>query len=154
MKTVDICIVTLDNKSVIADIVKKCIETGETETRVVEMATMLMNNVPLNYGAFCFAIIANGEPVGIARAEKYPVWYEDGNIGYYIAPEHRRKGYATQVVPLLADFCIKHRFPKLTAVASITNVASIKTLERSNWKPSGIRYDWSMAKIGVEYIRR
>ncbi len=53
---------------------------------------------------------------------------DGGNIGYAIRPSERRKGYATQMLSLILEFCKELGLDKVLLDCDETNIASEKTM--------------------------
>lgn len=53
---------------------------------------------------------------------------DGGNIGYAIRPSERRKGYATQMLSLVLEFCKELGLDKVLLDCDETNIASEKTM--------------------------
>lgn len=76
--------------------------------------------------------------------------YIGGNVGYGIAPQHRRKGYATKGLGLLLKEAKKAGLKKLLIAARDDNVGSWKAIEKNGgvleniitvpWEDSGQKY--------------
>ncbi len=53
---------------------------------------------------------------------------DGGNIGYAVRPSERRKGYATQMLYLVLEFCKELGLDKVLLDCDETNIASEKTM--------------------------
>ncbi|PCH76625.1 MAG: hypothetical protein COB98_05635 [Flavobacteriaceae bacterium] len=77
--------------------------------------------------------LLNGTHIGFAKA----VFFEGEGveIGYAILPSFWRKGYASEIIKFMKDYCLENH-PKLTlmAVVDTQNIASIKVLEKADFK--------------------
>ena len=75
---------------------------------------------------------AEGEFVGYGmfnRTVEEKDWFD---IGMYVNPDHRKKGYGTWIIDRLANTCIEKGW-RPTAGCAFENTASKKTLERSGF---------------------
>jgi ribosomal-protein-alanine N-acetyltransferase len=62
-------------------------------------------------------------------------WVE---IGYYLVPEERGKGYGTEAIRILVDYLFLTKdVPRVQAVTSVENKASQRVLEKSGFKKEG-----------------
>lgn len=80
----------------------------------------------------------DGEPVG----ETFLIHVEEGHgrceIGYWIAPSHRREGYATGAAELLVEYAFaERRFHKVIARALAWNEGSKRVLESVGFEREG-----------------
>ena len=60
-------------------------------------------------------------------------------IGYYIVPNERRKGYATEAISMMVDYLfLSKTIERVQAKADPENTASCKALEKAGFKREGI----------------
>jgi len=60
-------------------------------------------------------------------------------IGYYIVPNERRKGYASEAIRIMVDYLFLSKdLERIQAKADPENVASCKALEKTGFKREGI----------------
>lgn len=63
-------------------------------------------------------------------------WVE---IGFYLMPDERRKGYGTEATQIMVDYLFLTKdIPRIQAVTSIQNNASQRLLEKVGFKREGI----------------
>lgn len=78
-------------------------------------------------------------------------------IGYFIKPEHRRKGYATKSVEMFSKIIFKNFYPnKLWAeiyIHNLFNSASSKLLEKNGWKREAVLKDYMNGKDLLIYSK-
>jgi len=75
-----------------------------------------------------------GEAVHYISAPNFG-WVE---IGYTIIPEHRNKGYGTEVTQVLTDYLfLTKNVPRVQAIVDTRNMASIAVLEKSGFTREG-----------------
>ncbi len=61
--------------------------------------------------------------------------------------EDREKGYATEVLSLISNYCFSHLgLHQIYANVTTDNLASIKLFEKNNFKKAGIKKDWVLIK--------
>ena len=64
--------------------------------------------------------------------------FKAGEISYTIHKEHRKKGYVTEAIEPLIDYCFKNmKFIKIYADTEPNNIASNKVLKKLNFKLEG-----------------
>lgn len=80
--------------------------------------------------------------IGVTRITPNPNHESNGKIGYYIRPSYRHLGYGTILLHLIEDFCLTNEIYLPTAVCSVGNIQSIKTLGNAGWYATGKEYDW------------
>jgi len=60
-------------------------------------------------------------------------------VGYFVVPNERRKGYATEAITIMVDYLFLSRDTvRIQAKADPENIASCKALEKSGFKKEGI----------------
>lgn len=72
-----------------------------------------------------------------------------GTISYMINPEHRGKGYGTEIIKLL-DGAVSNRVSKLAALVEKGNTASQKCFERNRYERSEEGDTISYSKLMVD----
>ena len=77
--------------------------------------------------------LRDGTHIGFAKAVFFKG--EGVEIGYAILPSFWRKGYASEIIDFMKNYCLENH-PKLTlmAVVDTQNIASIKVLEKADFK--------------------
>ena len=77
-----------------------------------------------------FAINSDGEIVGIIniRYDLTEFYKDSGHIGYSVAPDKRKQGYATAMLKKALDKVKEHNLPEVKIVCSSENIASKKTI--------------------------
>ena len=92
----------------------------------------------------CFAawmMLVGNEIVGLCGFHEPPI---DGvaEIGYSVAPERRRRGYATQAVAAIIDYAVAEgTMTAIRADTNAANVASQRALEHNGFLRIGTRLD-------------
>jgi len=82
--------------------------------------------------AFAVRLSVGGDAIGMAelRPEREGV----GDISYAVVPSHRRRGYASRAVRLLADAGLDQLgFARIELRCDVDNVASARTAERAGF---------------------
>jgi ribosomal-protein-alanine N-acetyltransferase len=81
---------------------------------------------------FAVRVVSDGEAIGMA--ELRPEAGGQAGISYSIIPSHRRKGYASRAVRLLADLGLgRLGFTRIELRCDVDNVASARTAERAGF---------------------
>jgi ribosomal-protein-alanine N-acetyltransferase len=85
-----------------------------------------------------FVVRTGGRPVGeVDLRPRSPI---TANIAYAVAPAHRRKGYATRAVRLLAvEGLTRFGFHRIELMADVDNVASRAVAGKAGFTYEGIR---------------
>lgn len=85
-----------------------------------------------------FVIRGGDEPVGEVDLQPRPPI--TANIAYAIAPQHRRRGYASRAVRLLAvEGLTRFGFHRIELIADVDNVVSRRVAERAGFTLEGVR---------------
>ena len=63
---------------------------------------------------------------------------EGGHIGYGVLPEHRRRGYATEILRQSLGIVAGHRVEKVLVTCDDDNIGSIRTIEKNGGVFDGI----------------
>jgi RimJ/RimL family protein N-acetyltransferase len=64
---------------------------------------------------------------------------EEVEIGYFIVPNERKKGYATEAITIMVDYLfLSKTIERIQAKADPENIASCKALEKAGFKREGI----------------
>ncbi len=87
-----------------------------------------------------FWLIDNNEVVGVVRVRHQDV-VADGHIGYDISPDHRKKGYGTQILKLALVETEKIGVKEVMVTCNIDNEFSRKIIEKNNGKLLGTIFD-------------
>jgi RimJ/RimL family protein N-acetyltransferase len=83
-------------------------------------------------------MVAGGEVVGLCSYKWPPTAAGDVEIGYGVAPAHRRFGYATQAAGLILDAARSdERVRAITAETALTNRPSQRVLEANGFIQTG-----------------
>ena len=86
-------------------------------------------------------MVCGNEVVGLCSYKQPP---KDGvvEIGYGVAPAHRRRGHATRAVAAVLDYARGDRAVGcVTASTAVANVASQRALERNGFAQTGTGHD-------------
>ena len=67
----------------------------------------------------------------------FPEGWDDVEVGYGIAPEHRRKGYAAEAALCARNYGYEIGIPRLVSYIQPDNAASIAVATRLQAKPNG-----------------
>jgi RimJ/RimL family protein N-acetyltransferase len=67
----------------------------------------------------------------------FPEGWDDVEVGYGIAPEHRRKGYAAEAALCARNYGYEIGIPRLVSYIQPGNAASIAVATRLQAKPNG-----------------
>jgi len=84
--------------------------------------------------AYHFRItLCSGEEIGFCdlRVGQNINTFYGGNIGYSIAPEYRRKGYATRAVKLILELAGRHEMKYVLITTTPENLASRRVIEKA-----------------------
>jgi ribosomal-protein-alanine N-acetyltransferase len=85
-----------------------------------------------------FVIRAGDESVGEADLQPRPPIA--ANIAYAVAPEHRRRGFASRAVRLLAvEGLTRFGFHRIELIADVDNVVSRRVAEQAGFTLEGVR---------------
>jgi RimJ/RimL family protein N-acetyltransferase len=89
-----------------------------------------------------YAVVAGGELVGSAGFFGPPDESGTVEIGYEVAPEQRRQGYATETATALATWAIAQEGVRRIVAAPLPdNFASQRVLEHAGFRRTGTRGD-------------
>jgi RimJ/RimL family protein N-acetyltransferase len=83
------------------------------------------------------AIEVDGEMVGSCGAHHLTTGRLGPEIGYWIAPWARRRGYAAEAARALADWAIGHGAPRVHLFTDVDNKASQSVAVRAGFSPEG-----------------
>jgi RimJ/RimL family protein N-acetyltransferase len=87
-------------------------------------------------------MVADGEVVGLCSYKWAPSAAGDVEIGYGIAPQRRRLGYATKAAALLIEAARRdQRVGAVTAETALANLASQRVLEANGFVQTGRNLD-------------
>lgn len=81
-----------------------------------------------------FAIVAADVVVGaivLRLGDTESLRRYGGQVGYRVAPEHQRRGYATEALRLLMPIAVTHGFAELWVTCRPGNIASRRVLEKA-----------------------
>ena len=102
----------------------------------------LRRTLPTLGGCGSWLMAANGEVVGLCSYKVPPNGEGSVEIGYGVAPERRRLGYATRAVTLLlAAARVDERVSALTAETALANLPSQRVLEANGFTQVGSGMD-------------
>ena len=118
-------------------------------TRLVEEWLTFMSQTPQQKLVFCIQN-ENNDVVGITGINIGRPNYRDAEIWYKLHPDYWNKGYATQVVKGLLEYCFTTlQLHRVAAGCATKNTASVKVLEKSGFTREGhcrkklhIRGEW------------
>jgi RimJ/RimL family protein N-acetyltransferase len=83
------------------------------------------------------AIEADGELIGSCGAHSLTTGRLGPEIGYWIAPWARRKGYAAEAARALADWALGHGAPRVHLFTDVDNTASQGVAVRAGFTAEG-----------------
>jgi len=110
---------------------------GVTREEVWRRIAMRIGHFHLRgYGLWAVEEKASKSFAGYAGLH-YPLGWDDVEVGYGIAPEHRRKGYAAEAAIRARDYGYEIGIPRLVSYIQPTNAASIAVATRLGAKPDG-----------------
>jgi RimJ/RimL family protein N-acetyltransferase len=102
----------------------------------------LRRTLPKLGGYGSWLIVAESEVVGLCSYKWAPSAEGVVEIGYGIAPERRRLGYATQAVTLILNAARRDdRVRAITAETALANLPSQRVLEANGFAQSGRNMD-------------
>lgn len=82
------------------------------------------------YGLYLVELLGSGEPIGICGLVKRD-YLDDPDIGFAFLPEFGRQGYGFESAAAVKDYALETlRVPRLLAITSQDNFASIRLLEK------------------------
>ena len=86
-----------------------------------------------NYGLFKVILLETNQIIGFAKITPYKKGAFE--IGYALLPEFWRKGFTIEMINKMVNHCVE-KFPskQIMAIVNETNVASLKVLEKCNFK--------------------
>lgn len=80
--------------------------------------------------------------VGVCCFDTYLPNYHSANLGYDIAAEHWRRGYATEVAAAICDYAFEHglvsKINRLQAITHVDNLASVRVLKKAGFRREGL----------------
>ncbi|MCU1607557.1 MAG: GCN5-related N-acetyltransferase [Modestobacter sp.] len=94
------------------------------------------------------AIEADGQLVGssgVHRIGQHPLGPE---IGYWVAPDARGRGYAAETAHALAEWALGLGAPRVYLVADVANTASQAVALRAGFSPEGVLRSYLEARDG------
>ncbi|WP_462408562.1 GNAT family N-acetyltransferase [Neobacillus sp. Marseille-QA0830] len=116
------------NKQEVTEVVKQNIQMKEEGTGV-------------RYAAY---IKDTADFVGIVTLKRYDSRNQRAEIDYMVAPEHQRKGLASEMLDLfLEEIYKKWNLERVSAYVFLENIPSCKLLEKYNFKKEGILRHWT-----------
>jgi diamine N-acetyltransferase len=84
------------------------------------------------------------EPIGMIDLFEYNPQHKRAGIGIFIHPDCQQKGFASESLKLLIEYCCKHlQMHQLYANVSEDNVKSIHLFTKHQFKKVGIKKDWN-----------
>lgn len=82
--------------------------------------------------------------IGIITLKRYDIRNLRAEIDYIVAPEHQRKGFASEMLDFfLVEVFKKWSLERISAFVFLENKPSCKLLEKSNFKREGILRHWT-----------
>jgi len=118
-------------------------EVLESKEKATELIKMFKEKYPYDY-PLVYAIESKEAGCMIGHICLSPI-SEGIEVGYAIATEYQGKGYATEVVrPFVEWGKKKQKIDKIYAIVKISNIASLKTVEKSGFtfQSEGVRNFW------------
>jgi len=101
----------------------------------------------LTDGEFVLGIIHNGDLIGLCG---YTPEGDTAEIGYWIGKPWWGRGYATEAVSALIDFCFEKRgFKRLTCGHFVDNPASARVIAKLGFRFTGREHLWCEARQQV-----
>jgi len=95
-------------------------------------------------------MVAGDEIVGLCSHKNPPTAEGVAEIGYGVAPERRRLGYATRAVAMIAEAArADHGINALTAETALANLASQRVLEANAFARAGRSHDRDEGEVIV-----
>ena len=77
-------------------------------------------------------------PIGLFGLNLKPKRYQGGEIWYTIHPQNWNKGFATEAVKIVFEFCFNQlKLHRIQAGCAVDNIASIKVLEKAGMTKEG-----------------
>jgi diamine N-acetyltransferase len=85
----------------------------------------------------------SGNPVGMIDLFDFDPQHRRAGIGILVHPKYQQKGYATEALELLTNYCFHHlNLHQLYANITSDNIASIALFEKQQYKRIGLKKDW------------
>lgn len=75
-----------------------------------------------------------------------------GHIGYAVSPEHRRKGYATEMLKQVLPICHELGLKKVMLTTDVDNVGSYKAIEKNGGVLEDVFRDEENGRVTRRYI--
>lgn len=98
---------------------------------------------PLKSGQLRLIIDLDSIPIGMLDLFEVSARHLRAEIGIYILPQFRGKGYATQSLELAKNYCISRLgLHQLTASVAQRNGAAMRCFIKAGFLPTGKRLDW------------
>jgi RimJ/RimL family protein N-acetyltransferase len=85
-----------------------------------------------------FAVVENGEFLGLALAPTIDRETQTAELGYVVAPEARGRGVATEALRQLTDWALAEGMLRTELLISVENAASQKVAERCGYTREGV----------------
>lgn len=97
-----------------------------------------------------FAIMAaDGEPLGAIELHFHPVDLGLAGVGYWLRPEGRRRGAATEALRLVSSWAFDTlHIERLSLITDPTNDASQRVAERVGYQREGLLRAWHPTRTG------
>lgn len=115
----------------LGEILKRDNETFKEMLDRIENLSKGKNLIGMMKTTTCFWMIDNNKIVGsinLRHELSEFTYYTIGNIGYYVRPSERNKGYATKALSLAKEFYVSLGMKKILIICSKVNVASEKVI--------------------------
>ena len=85
-----------------------------------------------------FAVEADGELIGMCGLHELTTGRLGPEIGYWVAPWGRRRGYAAEAARGLADWALAHGAPRAHLFTDVDNAASQAVARRAGFTEEGV----------------
>ncbi len=109
---------------------------------------------PFRSGQLRLIIEKNDTPVGILDLFEISPRHLRAEIGIYLFPQFRGKGFGTEALLAAKDYC-KNRLclHQLGATIAESNFQALRSFQRAGFCISGLRPDWLRTSDGFESIQ-
>lgn len=87
------------------------------------------------------------QSIGMIDLFDFNPQHKRAGIGILISKEHQQKGYASEALQLLINYCFTHlELHQLYANITQDNTKSLALFKKHNFKEIGIKKDWILSK--------
>ena len=142
-KTVNLRIIERDDFEVYTEWVNSVEIMGEFllgRQRSIIESENFYNTRSAEFGTFVIEK-KDGSKIGILHYfdSKFGGYAKSKEVGYFLIPEERGKGYCTEAVQLVLDYLfLVHPLSRIQAICATTNKASQRVLEKCGFQHEGI----------------